>query len=98
MKRIVKYSIIFLCILLLTLVVKINFIPNNNDPIVHDKNIHLDIVQKGLIGAADFTEDEKGNLYVAYNNRIDIISNNGSSYTLIKIDIIAAIPGYTVMI
>lgn len=86
MKRIVKYSTVFLCTLLLTLVVKINFIPNNNDLIVHDKNIHWDIIQKGLTGAADFTEDEKGNLYVAYNNRIDIISNNGSSYTLIKID------------
>ncbi|MDF2880842.1 MAG: hypothetical protein K0R54_1399 [Clostridiaceae bacterium] len=86
MKRIVKYIIISLFIVILTLVVKINFITNNNDLIVHDKNIHWNVVQKGLRDAADFTEDDKGNLYIAYNNRIDIISNNGISYTLIKVD------------
>lgn len=86
MKRIVKYVIIFLCIMILTLLVKINCISDSKDIIVYDKNIQWDIVQKGLNGAVDFTEDDKNNLYVAYNNRIDIISKNGSSYTLVKVD------------
>lgn len=86
MKKIFNYIIISLVIMILTLTIKINFITDNNSLIVNDRNIHLDIVQKGLKDAVDFTEDEKGNLYIAYSNRIDFISNNGSGYTLIKID------------
>lgn len=47
-----------------------------------DENITEKIIFKGLIGAVDFSEDQDGNFYIAYNNRIQFIDSLGKSYNL----------------
>ncbi|KOA21371.1 hypothetical protein CLHOM_00420 [Clostridium homopropionicum DSM 5847] len=47
-----------------------------------DKNVTEKILFKGLIGAVDFSSDEEGNFYIAYNNRIQFIDSLGKSYNI----------------
>ncbi len=42
------------------------------------------IKYKGLKSAVDFTVDQKGNYYIAYKDKIQIIENSGKSYYLLK--------------
>lgn len=42
------------------------------------------VILKGLTGAQDITTDEKGNIYIAYKDRIEMVKNNGKSTFLIK--------------
>ncbi|AJA47624.1 glucose / sorbosone dehydrogenase [Clostridium pasteurianum DSM 525 = ATCC 6013] len=39
---------------------------------------------KGLTFARDFAEDNDSNFYIAFNNRIQFVNNNGKSYNIIK--------------
>lgn len=39
---------------------------------------------KGLTSARDFAEDDNGNFYIAFNNRIQFVNNVGKSYNIFK--------------
>jgi len=48
--------------------------------------IESNLKYKGLQGAIDFLIDEEYNYYIAYNNRVEVISKFGKHYTLFKDD------------
>lgn len=51
---------------------------NNNITLVN-KNIKFDLKYKGLKDAVDFTSDGKGNYYIAYKDKIQLITATGKS-------------------
>lgn len=79
MKNITKLLLITIVIVGSTLVfTKYCNCFNNNISLVN-KNIKFDLKYKGLKNAVDFTSDGKGNYYIAYKDKIQLIAITGKS-------------------
>lgn len=51
---------------------------------IEEKGVYSEIKFKGLNDAKDFAEDEYGNIYIAFSNRVQKVDKLGKSYNLIK--------------
>ncbi|MDD3223566.1 MAG: PQQ-dependent sugar dehydrogenase [Clostridium sp.] len=51
---------------------------------INKNNVKYSVKFKGLKGARSFKEDESGNYYIAFKNRVQCINKNGKSYDIIK--------------
>ncbi|MFL0247822.1 hypothetical protein [Candidatus Clostridium stratigraminis] len=56
---------------------------NNQYIDLKDNKLSYEIKYKGLLNAKDFTQDEIGNSYIAYKNKIQFIDVNGKSYDVL---------------
>lgn len=56
----------------------------NNNISIKNSDLNYKTKYKGLKNTVDFTVDEKGNYYIAYSNKIQLIKNNGQSYDVYK--------------
>lgn len=86
MKKII--NILFTIVVILTLdFIIVNYFFKTHSKVevqMKDNTLNYNLKYSKLIGAVDFTKDEKGNYYIAYNNRIQVIKNNGESYDIVK--------------
>ncbi|ADL51376.1 hypothetical protein [Clostridium cellulovorans] len=66
------------CVLGVTLILK------GYDIKINDNNLYWSIQYKGLEGARDFVSDNQGNFYVAFKDKILLISNKGDTKYIVK--------------
>lgn len=82
MNKTFKISIIVIIIVIITSIIiqyhKVSIVKKDNN------RIEYLIKYKGLQDAVDFSVDEEYNYYIAYTNRVEVISKFGKSYTLFK--------------
>ena len=86
MKKIIKILFITAAAFMLTFVI-VNYFSKTHSKVevqIKDNTLSYNLKCSKLKGAVDFTKDEKGNYYIAYNNRIQIIKDNGKSYDIVK--------------
>lgn len=78
MRRIVKALIIVLIILIAYSVSGMKSMVRHI--VTSDPKISCNPVYKGLGGAKDFAADEKGNFFIAFKDKVQVITSTGSSY------------------
>ncbi|SHH25335.1 hypothetical protein [Clostridium grantii] len=49
-----------------------------------EENMSYNLKYKGIIDSTDFTFDENNNCYISYNNRVQVVEENGKSYDILK--------------
>jgi len=81
-----KFFIMVLSMLVLLLVTfKIVSIHSHNYEMnLEDKGKKTSIILKGLKNSRDFTEDEQGDLYIAFKDKIQYVNIKGESYDIIN--------------
>lgn len=84
MKKIFKIGIIIILLSIIALI----FNKFHNVNIINKEQgaIKCNLKYKGLLGSIDFSIDEEYNYYIAYSNRVEVISKLGKNYTLFKDD------------
>lgn len=84
MKKIFKIGIIIILLSIIALI----FNKFHNVNIINKEHgiIECNLKYKGLLGCIDFSIDEEYNYYIAYSNRVEVISKLGENYTLFKDD------------
>ncbi|MFA9397541.1 MAG: hypothetical protein ACERKV_04655 [Clostridiaceae bacterium] len=73
-------TILFICLAYIF----INKVKVDNSVFINNSLLKSDVLYKGLIGARDFTFDDKGNIYVAFKNKIQFIDKNGDSFKILQ--------------
>ncbi|WP_373844464.1 hypothetical protein [Clostridium sp.] len=86
MKRLLKILFVIAFVILSGSMLKGYFYRTHSkiDVKIKDVTLSCNLKYRGLKGAVDFVEDEKGNYYIAYKDRIQIIKNHGESYNILK--------------
>ncbi|MGE5628830.1 MAG: hypothetical protein ACM3X7_12125 [Solirubrobacterales bacterium] len=84
MKRILKIPLAFIAAIFLIFVFQM--LPKDNKIQIksNSENRNAELMFKGLENARDFTMDEQGNYYIAFKNKVQIISPTGKSYVLFQ--------------
>lgn len=79
MKNIIKLLLIIIAVAGSTFIFTKYYDIFNYNISLADKNIKFDLKYKGLKDAVDFTSDSKGNYYIAYKDKIQLITSTGKS-------------------
>ena len=79
MKKIIKLMLLIIAIVGSTFIFTKYYKSFNNNISLTNKNIKFSLKYKGLKDAVDFTTDEKGNYYIAYKDKIQLITSTGKS-------------------
>lgn len=83
MKKIIK-TLCVICLILFLSYFIVNKLYATYDVRCTDKNINYTIKYKGLNKAVDFDRGEDGTFYIAYDNKVQAIYNDGKSNDIIK--------------
>lgn len=84
MKRIIPVLLFILMIFAGLVIIKRYLYIDNKNIKLENNEISSALVHKGLKGASDFTTDDNGNYYIAYDRCIQFISRNGMSFDILK--------------
>jgi hypothetical protein len=86
MKKIFKIALLICIAVVAAYIIKFYFYRYHYkvNPKVLDRSLSFKIKYKDLKGAVDFTSDEKGNYYIAYKSKIQVIDKTGRSYNIIE--------------
>lgn len=82
MKKFVKF--LFISVIVVTTAFGVFKIKNKHYLDILNKNIEWSITLKGFEGAKSFDFDEKGNVYIAFEDRIRVLNKNGNDELVIK--------------
>ncbi|WP_102400519.1 hypothetical protein [Haloimpatiens massiliensis] len=83
MKKIVKWVIVIIVLAILSFNMN-RYINNKIDIKFLEENFNCQLRFKGLKGARDFCISDKGEYYIAYKDKIQVVKSNGNSYYLFK--------------
>lgn len=79
MKKIIMLMLLIIAIVGSTFIFTKYYNSYNNNISLTNKNIKYSLKYKGLKDAVDFTSDEKGNYFIAYKDKIQLITATGKS-------------------
>lgn len=82
MRNFIKIIIIFGFLIVVFVLFKSLY--SEHSVVIKDEKLTWNLKYKGIEGAKEIASDEKGNFYIAYTDRIQLVDGNGKSFDIIK--------------